>query len=189
MYGIDLHITRTDTLLFKQVSPGNLELEKFNSEQLNEEEISLHLTDKQESELCSILYDHKEAFASDQEPLGAIVGHEAEIILDIERPYPTLLRRPAYPENPKSREAPEIHIKELLDLGIIRKVVQNEEVETTTPVIVAWHNAKSRMVGELKALNTYTVPDRYPITKNPNFPYPNISRSVYKDYGYPSRIS
>ncbi|MBW0580080.1 hypothetical protein O181_119795 [Austropuccinia psidii MF-1] len=72
----------------KQVSPVNLEVEKFKSEQLNEAEISLHLTDKQENELSSLLYDHKEAFASDKEPLGEIIGHEVDIILKIERPYP-----------------------------------------------------------------------------------------------------
>ncbi|MBW0528342.1 hypothetical protein O181_068057 [Austropuccinia psidii MF-1] len=81
-----------------------------------------------------------------------MIGHEFEIILNIERPYPPLLRRPAYPESPKSREAWEIHIKELLDLGVIRKVVHNEEVEITTPVIVSWNNGKSRMVGDLRAL-------------------------------------
>ncbi|MBW0563929.1 hypothetical protein O181_103644 [Austropuccinia psidii MF-1] len=107
----------------------------------------------------------KEEFASEKEPLGAIIGHEADIILNIERPYPPLLRRPAYPESPKSREALEIHIKELLDFGVIRKVGHNEEVEKTTPVIVAWHNGKYRKVGDFGDLNTYTVPDRYPIPK------------------------
>ncbi|MBW0542605.1 hypothetical protein O181_082320 [Austropuccinia psidii MF-1] len=118
-----------------------------------------------ENELSSLLYDHKEAFASDKEPLEAIIGHEVDIILNIERPYPPFLRIPEYPASPKSREALEIHIKELLDLGVIRKVGHNEEVEITTPVIVAWHNGKSRMVGDFRALNTYTVPDRYPIPK------------------------
>ncbi|MBW0556215.1 hypothetical protein O181_095930 [Austropuccinia psidii MF-1] len=148
-----------------KVSPVKLELEKLKSEQLNEAEISLHLSDRQENEISALLYDHKEAFASDTEPLGAIIGHEADITLNIERPYPPLLRRPAYPESPKSREALEIHITELLNLGVIRKVGHNEEVEITTPVIVAWNNGKSRMVGDLRAMNTYTVPDRYPIPK------------------------
>ncbi|MBW0494472.1 hypothetical protein O181_034187 [Austropuccinia psidii MF-1] len=94
------------------------------------------------------------AFASDKEPLGAIIGHEVDIILNIERPYPPLLRRTAYPESPKSREALEIHIKELVDLGLIRKAGHDEELERTAPVIVAWHNGKSRMVGDFRALNT-----------------------------------
>ncbi|MBW0503704.1 hypothetical protein O181_043419 [Austropuccinia psidii MF-1] len=149
----------------RKVLPINLELEKFKSEQLNEAEISLHLTDKQESEVSSLLYDNKEAFASDKEPLGETFGHEVDTILNFERPYPPLLRIPAYPDSPKSREALEIHIKGLLDLGVIRKVGHNEEVEIITPVIVAWHNEKSRMVGDFRAMNTYTVPDRHPISK------------------------
>ncbi|MBW0554170.1 hypothetical protein O181_093885 [Austropuccinia psidii MF-1] len=184
MYGIDLHnnkdryFTIGDNkcqkfafLPFKRqitvnkVSQVSLELEKFKSDQLNEAEISLHLTDKQENELLSLLYDHRGAFASDKEPLGAIIGHEVDIILNIERPYPPLLRRPAYPASPKSREALETHIKELLDIGVIRKVGHNEEVEIITPVIVAGNNGKSRMVGDFRALNTNTVPDRYPIPK------------------------
>ncbi|MBW0513451.1 hypothetical protein O181_053166 [Austropuccinia psidii MF-1] len=127
MYGIDLHsnkdryFTIGDNkhqkfffLPFKRqitvskVAPVNLELESFKYEQLSEAEISLHLTDSQENELSALLYDHKEAFASDKEPLGKILGHEIDIILNIERPYPPLLRIPAYPESPKSREALEI---------------------------------------------------------------------------------
>ncbi|MBW0480155.1 hypothetical protein O181_019870 [Austropuccinia psidii MF-1] len=131
-----------------KVSPVNLELEKFKSEQLNEAEISFHLTDKQKSELSALFYDHKEAFESDKEPLEAIFGYEIDIILNIEGPYPPPLRRPAYPGSPKSREALEIQIKKLLDLGVIRKVGHNEEVEITTPVIVACHYGKFRMVGD-----------------------------------------
>ncbi|MBW0495807.1 hypothetical protein O181_035522 [Austropuccinia psidii MF-1] len=81
----------------------------------------------------------------------------------MKRPYPPVLIRPAYPASPKTREALEMHITELLNLGVIRKVGHNEELEITTPVIVAWHNGKSRMAGEFRALKTYTVPDRYPI--------------------------
>ncbi|MBW0486706.1 hypothetical protein O181_026421 [Austropuccinia psidii MF-1] len=135
-----------------RVAAVNLELERFKSEQ--------------------------GAFASDKEPFGANIGHEVDIILDIERPYPPLLRRPVYPASPKSREALEIHIKELLNLGVIRKVGHNEEVEVTTPVIVAWHNGKSRMVGNFRTLNTYTVPDRYPIPKI-QITLTQISQAVY----------
>ncbi|MBW0540331.1 hypothetical protein O181_080046 [Austropuccinia psidii MF-1] len=127
--------------------------------------MSLHLTENQENEFYALLYDHSKAFTSDQEPLGAIIGHEVDIILNIQRPYPPLLRRPSYPEIPKSREPLQIHMKELLDLGVIRKVGHNEAVEITTSVIVAWHNGKSRMVGDFRALSDYTVPDRYPIPK------------------------
>ncbi|MBW0511269.1 hypothetical protein O181_050984 [Austropuccinia psidii MF-1] len=148
-----------------KVAPVHLELERFKSEYLNEAEISLHLTYNQENELSALLYHHREAFASDKEPLVEIIGHQFDIILNIERPYPPLLKEPAYPESPKSREALEVHIKELLDLGVIRMFWNNEEVGINTPVIVAWHKGKSRMVGAFRALNTYTVPDRYPKPK------------------------
>ncbi|MBW0577618.1 hypothetical protein O181_117333, partial [Austropuccinia psidii MF-1] len=86
--------------------------------------------------------------------------------------------RPAYPASPKAREALKTHIKELLDLGVITKVGHNEEVEITTPVILAWHNGKSRIVGEFRALKTYTVPDRYPIPKI-QIALTQISQAVY----------
>ncbi|MBW0491629.1 hypothetical protein O181_031344 [Austropuccinia psidii MF-1] len=162
----------------KKVSPVSLELERFKSEQFNDVEISLHLSDKQENELSALLYYQKEAFSSDKEPLGAIIGHEVDITLNIERPYSPLLRMPAYSASPKSGEALEIHITELLELGVIRKVGHNEEVEITTPVIVAWHNGKSRMVGDFRALKTYTVPDRYPIPKIQSA-LTQISQAVY----------
>ncbi|MBW0515481.1 hypothetical protein O181_055196 [Austropuccinia psidii MF-1] len=124
MYGIDLnnnmdrYFTIGDTkhqefaflpikrqITVSKVAPVSLELERFKSQHLNEAEISLHLTDSQENELFALLYYHREAFASDKELLGAIIGHKVDIILNIERSYPPLLRRPAYPASPKSREA------------------------------------------------------------------------------------
>ncbi|MBW0534684.1 hypothetical protein O181_074399 [Austropuccinia psidii MF-1] len=45
-------------------------------------------------------------------------------------------------------------------------------------MIVAWHNGKSRMVGDFRALNTYTVPDRYP-TPNIQIALTQISQAVY----------
>ncbi|MBW0516329.1 hypothetical protein O181_056044 [Austropuccinia psidii MF-1] len=120
---------------------------------------------KNEKKLIDISFKYKSAFATDKEPLGAIIGHEVDIILHVEKPYPQLLRRPAYPASPRAREALEVHIKELMDLGVLRKVGHNEQVEVTAPVIITWHNGKSRMVGDFRALSTYTIPDRYPIPR------------------------
>ncbi|MBW0518328.1 hypothetical protein O181_058043 [Austropuccinia psidii MF-1] len=114
--------------------------------------------------MIDLLSKYKNAFETDKGPLGAIIGHEVDIILNAEKPYPPLLRRTAYPASPRAREALEVHIKEFMDLGILRKGGHNEQVEVTTPVIITWHNVKSRMVGDFRALNTYTILDRYPIT-------------------------
>ncbi|MBW0565286.1 hypothetical protein O181_105001 [Austropuccinia psidii MF-1] len=115
--------------------------------------------------LIYLLFKYKIDFQTDKEPLGAIIGQEVDIIVNVEKPYPPLLRRPAYPASPRYREALEVHIKELMDLGVLSKVGHDEQVEVTIPVIVTWHNGKSRMVGDFRALNTYTIPDRCPIPR------------------------
>ncbi|MBW0564211.1 hypothetical protein O181_103926 [Austropuccinia psidii MF-1] len=93
-------------------------------------------------ELIDVLYTYNDAFASDNEPLGASKGHEVDIILNIDKPYPPVIRRPAYPSSPRAREALEKHIQELIQLGVLRKVGPNKEVEVTTPVIMCWNNDK-----------------------------------------------
>ncbi|MBW0466127.1 hypothetical protein O181_005842 [Austropuccinia psidii MF-1] len=115
--------------------------------------------------LIDLLFKYENAFETDKEPPGAIIGREVDIILNVEKPHPPLIIRPAYPAIPRAREALEVHIKELMDLGVLRKVGHNEQVEVTRPVIITWHNGKLRMVGEFRALNTYTIPDRYPIPR------------------------
>ncbi|MBW0563932.1 hypothetical protein O181_103647 [Austropuccinia psidii MF-1] len=137
--------------------------EEFVANQLVEAQINPSLSPKMRHDLIDLLYTYKNSFASDNEPLGTIKGHEVDITLNIDRPYPPVLRRPAYPASPRARESLEKHIQELIQLGVIRKVGHNEEIEVTTPVIISWNNDKSRMFGDFGALNTYTVPYSYPI--------------------------
>ncbi|MBW0548960.1 hypothetical protein O181_088675 [Austropuccinia psidii MF-1] len=139
--------------------------DEFVSNQLVEAQINPSLSPKMRNELINVLYTYNNAFCSDNEPIGAIKGHEVDITLNIDRPYPPVLRRPAYPASHRAREALEKHIQELIQLGVLRKVGHNEEVEVTTPGIIALNNDKSRMVGDFRALNTYTVPDRYPVPR------------------------
>ncbi|MBW0536392.1 hypothetical protein O181_076107 [Austropuccinia psidii MF-1] len=110
-----------------------------------------------------LFFKYKNSFSTDKEPLGAIIGNELDIILNVEKPHPPLLRRQAYPASPRSREALEVLIKELMDLGVLRKVGHNEQVEVTTSVFGTWNIGKSRIVGDFRALSTYTIPGRYPI--------------------------
>ncbi|MBW0515800.1 hypothetical protein O181_055515, partial [Austropuccinia psidii MF-1] len=139
--------------------------EEFVPNQLFEAQINPTLSPKMRHSLSDVLYTYMYAFASDNEPSGAIKGQEVDITLNIDRPYPPVLRIPAYPASPRAREALEKHIKELIQLGVLRNIGHNEEVEVTTPVIISCHNDKSRMVGEFRALNTYTAPDGYPIPR------------------------
>ncbi|MBW0534570.1 hypothetical protein O181_074285 [Austropuccinia psidii MF-1] len=116
-------------------------------------------------ELIEISFHYREAFASDNETLGAMKGHEVAIMFNVERLYPPLLRRTAYTATPRTREALETHIDELIKLGGLAKVGHNGEVEVTMPLIITCHNDKSRMVGDFRALDTYTIPDRYAIPR------------------------
>ncbi|MBW0511979.1 hypothetical protein O181_051694, partial [Austropuccinia psidii MF-1] len=97
--------------------------------------------------LIELLFKYKNSFATDKETLGATIGNEVHIILDVENPYQPLLRGPAYPASPRAREAFEVHVKKLMELGLLRRVGHNGQVEVTTPVIINWNNGTSRRVG------------------------------------------
>ncbi|MBW0516287.1 hypothetical protein O181_056002 [Austropuccinia psidii MF-1] len=100
----------------------NVNKEKFVSDQLIEAQIGPELTPEMKEELIEILSQYREAFSSDKEPLGTIKGHEVDIMLNVERPYPRVLRIPAYPASPRAREALESHINELMKLVVLRKL-------------------------------------------------------------------
>ncbi|MBW0573732.1 hypothetical protein O181_113447 [Austropuccinia psidii MF-1] len=53
-------------------------------------------------------------------------------------------------------------------MDFIRKIGHNEIVEITTPVLIIWHDDKSRLCGDFRALNNYTKADRYPIPRIPH---------------------
>ncbi|MBW0523751.1 hypothetical protein O181_063466 [Austropuccinia psidii MF-1] len=108
------------------------------------------------------------AFAIGEEPLGKIRGHDIELYLDVEKPYPPILRRPPYLESLETRKEIEKHINELLEMDFIRTIGYNEIVRITTPVLITWNDGKYRLCGDFRALNNYTKADRYPISRIPH---------------------
>ncbi|MBW0501369.1 hypothetical protein O181_041084 [Austropuccinia psidii MF-1] len=115
-----------------------------------------------------MLRKNRPEFAIGEEPLGKIEGYDIELSLDVERPYPPMLRRTPYPASLETRKEIEKHINELLDMDAIRKIGHNEIVEITTPVLITWHDGNSRLCGDFRALNNYTKAGRYPITRIPH---------------------
>ncbi|MBW0499031.1 hypothetical protein O181_038746 [Austropuccinia psidii MF-1] len=67
-------------------------------EDLLEEKYRRQLTSKMELNLVEILRKHRESFSLGDETLGNTEGHDIEQYLDVERPYPPILRKPPYPE-------------------------------------------------------------------------------------------
>ncbi|MBW0577993.1 hypothetical protein O181_117708 [Austropuccinia psidii MF-1] len=64
----------------------NVNKKKFVSDKLIEAQINPELTLEMKEELIQIFFQYREAFASDNEPLAAIKGHEVDIMLNVERP-------------------------------------------------------------------------------------------------------
>ncbi|MBW0558961.1 hypothetical protein O181_098676, partial [Austropuccinia psidii MF-1] len=178
MYGIDIynsknrHITigtnneKKFSLDIYQVS-AQYPLEELLNE-FRESQFSTALTSKQKLSLLKMMRKKRPAFAIGEEPLGKIKGNNIEQYLDVERPYPPMLRRPPYPESLETRKEIEKHINELLDMDVIRKIGHNEIVAITTPVLITWHDGKSRLCGDFRALNNYKKDDRYPTPRIPH---------------------
>ncbi|MBW0572159.1 hypothetical protein O181_111874 [Austropuccinia psidii MF-1] len=168
MYGIDIYNSKNRhiTIGTKKENKISLDiyqisthdpLEKLLNE-LREGQFTTTLTSKQKLSLLKMLRKNRPEFAIDEEQLGKIKGHDIELYLDVERPYPPMLRRPPYPASLETREEIEKQINELLDKDVIRNIGHNEIVEITTPVLTTWHDGKSRLCGDFRALKSRQVP-------------------------------
>ncbi|MBW0568516.1 hypothetical protein O181_108231 [Austropuccinia psidii MF-1] len=100
-----------------------------------------------------------------EEPLRKIRGHDIELYLDVEIPYPPILRGPPYPEILEARKEIEKNFIELLDMDFIRNIRHNETVEVTKPVLMTLNDGNSILGGDFRALKNYTKADRYPIPR------------------------
>ncbi|MBW0567767.1 hypothetical protein O181_107482 [Austropuccinia psidii MF-1] len=178
MYGIDIYNSKNRHIIIGTNKEKKFSLDIYHissqdplEELLNEfreGQFSTTLTSKQKLSLLKMLRKNRPAFAIGEEPLGKIKGHDIELYLDVERPYPPMLRRPPYPASLETRKEIEKNINEILDMDVIRKIGHNEIVEITTPVLITWHDGKYRLCGDFRALNNYTKADRYPIPRIPH---------------------
>ncbi|MBW0488196.1 hypothetical protein O181_027911 [Austropuccinia psidii MF-1] len=72
--------------------------------EFKEGQFSVNLTGQQKLSLLKILRRNRLAFDKGEEPLGKIRGHDMKPYLDVERPYPPMLRRLPYPTRVKIRK-------------------------------------------------------------------------------------
>ncbi|MBW0465288.1 hypothetical protein O181_005003 [Austropuccinia psidii MF-1] len=139
MYGTDIYNGKN-----KHITIDTLE-ELLN--ELKEGKFSANLTSKKKLSLIKFSRNNRPAFAIGEEPLGKIRGHDIELYLDVERPYPPILKQTPYTEILETRKGAETHVDELLDMDVIRNIGHNEIVEVTTPVLITWHYLKSTLCG------------------------------------------
>ncbi|MBW0471504.1 hypothetical protein O181_011219 [Austropuccinia psidii MF-1] len=103
IYGIDIYNSKN-----RHITIGTNKEKKFSldiyqiyaqdplEELLNafrEGQFSTTLTSKQKLRLLKMLRKNRPEFAIGEEPLGKIRGHDIELYLDVERPYPLMLRK------------------------------------------------------------------------------------------------
>ncbi|MBW0541933.1 hypothetical protein O181_081648 [Austropuccinia psidii MF-1] len=109
MYGIDIYNSKNRHITIGTNKEKKLSLDTY--------QISTH------DPLEELLNEFRPEIAIGEEPLRKIRGHDIELYLDVERPYPPILRRPPCPESLETRKEIEKHINELLEMDVIRKIV------------------------------------------------------------------
>ncbi|MBW0485843.1 hypothetical protein O181_025558 [Austropuccinia psidii MF-1] len=138
MYGIDIYNSKNRhiTIGSNKEKECSLDIYQISAQdplegllnEFREGQFSTILTSKQKLSLLKMLRKKRAESSIGEEPLGKIRGHDIELYLDVERPYPPMIRRPPYPESLQTRKKIEKHINELLDMVVIRKIGQNEIV-------------------------------------------------------------
>ncbi|MBW0515815.1 hypothetical protein O181_055530 [Austropuccinia psidii MF-1] len=164
MYGIDIYNSKNRHIAIctNQEKKFSLDIYQISAQdpieelmnEFREGQFSTTLTSKQKLSLPKILGKNRPAFSIGGEPLGKVRGHDIELYLDVERPYPPILRRPPYPESRETRKEIEKHINELLYMDVIRKTGDNKIVEFTALVLITWNDGKSRLCGDFRPLKT-----------------------------------
>ncbi|MBW0504936.1 hypothetical protein O181_044651 [Austropuccinia psidii MF-1] len=114
MYGIDIYSSknRNITIGTNKEKEFSLDIYQISTHEPLEEllnefregQFSTTLTNKQKLSFLKILIKNRPELAIGEEHLGKIRGHGIELYLDVERPYPPMLRRPPYPEILETRK-------------------------------------------------------------------------------------
>ncbi|MBW0580668.1 hypothetical protein O181_120383 [Austropuccinia psidii MF-1] len=114
MYGIDIYNSKRMhiTIGTNKEIKFSLDIDQISThepleELLNEfreRQFRTTLTSKQKLSLLKILRNNRQAFSIGEEALGKIRGHDIELYLNVEQPYPFMLIRPPYPESLETRK-------------------------------------------------------------------------------------
>ncbi|MBW0554965.1 hypothetical protein O181_094680 [Austropuccinia psidii MF-1] len=114
MYGIDIYNSKNSQITIGTNKEKEFSLEIYHisaqdplEELLNEfreGQFSTTLTSKKKLSLLKMLRKNRPEFAIGEEPSGKMRFQDIELNLDVERPYPPMLRRPSYPASLETRK-------------------------------------------------------------------------------------
>ncbi|MBW0544980.1 hypothetical protein O181_084695 [Austropuccinia psidii MF-1] len=114
IYGIDIHNSkdRHITIGTNKENKFSLDIYQISAQdpleeipnEFREGQFSMTLTSKHKLSLMKIMRNKRPEFSIGEEPLGKIRGKDRELYLDVERPYPPMLRRTPYPESLETTE-------------------------------------------------------------------------------------
>ncbi|MBW0574846.1 hypothetical protein O181_114561 [Austropuccinia psidii MF-1] len=114
MHGIDIYNSKNRHITICKNKETNFSLDIYQISakgplekvlnELREGQFSTTLNSKQKLSLLKMLRKNRPAFAIGQEPLSKIRGYDIELFLDVERPYPPMIRIPPYPASLETRK-------------------------------------------------------------------------------------
>ncbi|MBW0500033.1 hypothetical protein O181_039748 [Austropuccinia psidii MF-1] len=92
IYGIDIHNSKNRHITIDTKKEKKFSLYTYHMS--NQDPLEELLNEFKEGQLSAKLT----TFSIGEEPLGKISGHDIKLYLSVERPYPSMLRRPPHPE-------------------------------------------------------------------------------------------
>ncbi|MBW0568383.1 hypothetical protein O181_108098 [Austropuccinia psidii MF-1] len=114
MYGIDIYNSKNRKIAIgtNKEKPFSLAIYQISAQdpleellnEFREGQFRTTLTSKQKLSLLKMLRKNRLASAIGEEPLGKTLGHDIELYLDVEIPYPPMTKRPPYPASLETRK-------------------------------------------------------------------------------------
>jgi transposase InsO family protein len=130
-------------------------------EELEKAEFGPDITADELKRLKALLTEHSMNFAHGDHQLGGHTKYKLEIKLNLPDPMPAPLRKNPYPSSQRARQDMDKTLEELKRW----KIIQPSKSPFSAPAVMIYRKDKPRMVVDYRALNTYTVADRYPLPR------------------------
>jgi hypothetical protein len=128
---------------------------------LSETDLNTALTEPQLLALRQLIRSYPMAFAHGSHQLGNHNKHSMVIQLEMPEPMPAHLRKNPYPSSLQAKK----DVNDTIDELIRWKIIRPSKSPFSAPAVMIYRHGKPHMVVDYRALNTYMIPDRYPLPR------------------------